>query len=236
MSHSLNKPGSKLILWLLILCMIGFTISRTLDFLKRTLPPDQQYIAYLALVAFDVGVLGWLYFATHAAEGDHQRVVAYGMIFVCSAGVIVTTICDLFIVSSANGLASKPDPQIGTIALWVVCIVISLNFLAGILVHLVSPKHRIHMETEKAKGVILEASFAKIAERAGEIAPRIAEASANYWEKEITRELIGSIPGNKVVESEPVAMAQQAALPAPKKKVRKLPQTEKLVDNAPPVK
>jgi hypothetical protein len=234
-----NKAGSKIILWLLILAMLGFTMSRTLDFLKRCLPADQQYIAYVALAAFDIGVLGWLYYAMHAASGDKQRALAYGMIFVCSAGVIVTTVCDLFLVSQANGLAVSPDRQLGTIAVWVVSAVIALNFLAGILVHLVDPTHERHSATEKAKDTIFKASLAAIEQRAGEMAPRIAEMSANYWEQKVTQELVGAIPGAKIVESRPlegqVAMAQTAQLPAPKKKVRKLPQTEKLasqpVDN-----
>jgi hypothetical protein len=227
----MNKTGSKIILWLLILGMLTFTISRTLDFLKRTLPSDQQYVAYIALCAFDIGVLGWLYYAMHAAEGDKQRSVAYGMVFVCAAGVIVTTICDLFIVSSANGLATSPDPQIGTVAVWVVSGVIALNFLAGIIVHLVDPKHLNHHATEKAKETIFKSSLEAIQQRAGEMAPRIAQMSADYWENKVTQELIGSIPGRQrmIAIEESTSLAQIAEMP---EKKRRQPKTENLADSA----
>lgn len=209
----MNSTGSKIILWGIILVMIGFTITRTLDFLKMTLPPGQGYIAYLGLVAFDIGVLGWLYYAMNGAQGK-QRVLAYGMVFVCAGGCIVTTVCDLFLISSQNGLAVKPDAQIGTIALWVVCAVIALNFLSGILVHLFDPQHINHMATEEAKTVIFKASLEAIKQRAGEMAPRIAAMSANHWEQVVTQELLGTLPrsANKeqIVESNsvPVALAQ----------------------------
>lgn len=225
----MNSAGSKIILWGLILTMIAFTITRTLDFLKMTLPPGQGYIAYLGLVAFDVGVLGWLYYAMNGAQGK-QRVLAYGMVFVCAGGCIVTTVCDLFLISSQNGLAVRPDAQMGTIALWVVCAVIAMNFLAGILVHLFDPLHINHMATEEAKNVIFKSSLEAIKARAGEMAPRIALLSADHWEQEVTRELIGAIPGNKakrpeIVESvlEPVQLAQTVQEPEKKKRVRKLP-------------
>jgi hypothetical protein len=206
--------------------MIAFTISRTIDFLKRTLPPEQGYIAYLAVAAFDIGVLAWLYFAMNGAEGQ-QRVVAYGMVFICAGGVIVSTVCDLFIISSANGLAIKPDMQMGTIALWIVCAVIALNFLAGILVHLFEPGHIRHHAVENAKGIIFRKSLEAINVRAAEIAPQIAASSADYWERVVTQELIESLPKGKegtIVEltMEPVALAQTIRQPSVAAKVAAL--------------
>lgn len=191
---NLNRTGSKVVLWFLILAMLGFTVTRTLHFLVQTFPPDQQYIAYLALAAFDIGVLGWLYYAMHAAEGTGQRVVGYGMIFVCAAGVLVTTIADMLMVSAKNGVTNKLPPDVATVALWAVMLVIALNFLAGILVHLLDPRHQKHMIVENAKDTIHAAAHAAIAKRAGDIAPRIAERVAAYWEDQITQEMIGHIP------------------------------------------
>ena len=109
---NLHSAGAKVILWFLILAMLGFTVTRTLHFLIQTFPPDQAYVAYLALAAFDIGVLGWLYYATNSAEGTGQRVVGYGMIFVCAAGVIITTIADMLMVSAENGVTKK-SPRCG---------------------------------------------------------------------------------------------------------------------------
>src|SRR6266516_1836036 len=117
----MNKIGGKIILWGLIIALLIFTAIRTLHFLQLTFPADLQYVAYLGLAAFDIGILGWLYFAMHSAEGEAQRTVSYGMIFVCTAGVVITTIADMIIVSSQNGLTKLP-PQWGTIGLWGVSI------------------------------------------------------------------------------------------------------------------
>ena len=219
---SLNRAGAKVVLWFLILAMLGFTATRTLHFLIQTFPPDQQYVAYLALAAFDVGVLGWLYYATNSAEGTGQRVVAYGMIFVCAAGVVVTTIADMLMVSAENGVTNKLPPDVATAALWAVMIVIALNFFAGILVHLLDPKHQKHMVVENAKDKIHNAVHEAIGQRAGEMAPRIAERVAAYWEEQTVQEMLGHIPLAKGVvppASSPVAQLPSApqspvALPA----------------------
>jgi hypothetical protein len=191
---SLNKNGGKVVLWLLILCMFGFTIVRSLHFLQQTLPADQTYVAFLALAAFDIGVLGWLYYAMHSASGVNQRVIAYGMIFICSGGVIATTVADMLMVSAANGVISKQPSYIGTIALWAVMLVIALNFLSGILVHLVDTKHAKHMAVESARDQITAASLAAIVTKAAEIAPRIAERVAQEWENDVIREMVGHLP------------------------------------------
>jgi hypothetical protein len=194
----MNKVGAKIVLWGLILAMLGFTVVRTLHFLQMTFPPDQQYIAYLALAAFDVGVLGWFYYATHAAEGAAQRAVAYGMIFICGAGVIITTIADMLMVSDQNGVINKLPPDLATIALWAVMIVIALNVAAGIIVHLVDPKHQRHMAAEAARDKIHMATLAQINKQADTIAPQIAERVAAHWADQTIAEMVGMLPGGRV--------------------------------------
>jgi hypothetical protein len=215
-NNKLHSTGSKIILWLLVLTMLFFTASRTLDFLAKTLPADQAYIAYIGLAAFDIGVLGWLYYATNAAEGAAQRTVAYGMIFVCAAGVILTMAADMQMYSTANGL-TKSDPNMATIAFYTVVVVIALNFLAGVLVHLNDPKHKRHMAVENGKDRIFAATVQAIEERAGEIAPSIAAALAAHWENQILVELTGSIPlkSGQTVPSLPPRSIPQLPEPTP---------------------
>jgi hypothetical protein len=208
---NLNKVGGKIVLWLLILSMLGYTVVRSLHFLQQTLPPDQQYVAFLALAAFDLGVLGWLYYAMHSASGVNQRVIAYGMVFVCCGGVIVTTISDMLIVSDKNGMIAKMPPYTATVALWTVMAVIALNFLAGILTHLVDTKHVKHMAVESARDQITAASLAAIVAKAAEIAPQIAERVAFEWQNDIIREMVGHLPA---------MAAQMAVLPAADKIVQ----------------
>ncbi len=223
----MNSIGGKIVLWGLILTMLVFTAVRTLHFLMLTFPPDQQYVAFLALAAFDVGVLGWFYYATHSAEGAAQRTIAYGMIFICLAGVAITTIADMILVGAQNGLTKLP-PQWGTIGLWGVIIVIILNVASGILVHLTDPKHLQHMAKESAKDKIHSLVVSEIHARAEQIAPMVAQQAAQYWVNQTVHDFIGHIPGAKnpaqlpaptanptEVTGELIAMPQTASTPVP---------------------
>src|SRR5258708_6489060 len=207
----MNRIGGKIILWLLILSLIVFTAIRTLHFLELTFPPDLGYVAYLGLAAFDIGILGWFYFATQSAEGAGQRAIAYGMIFVCMTGVVITTVADMVIVSSQNGLTKLP-PQWGTIGLWGVIIVIVLNVVAGIVVHLAAPEHARHLAMENARDRIHSTVLAHISAQADTIAPQIAAHTAQHWANQVIHEMTGSIPGSynapvlstpKVVDADP---------------------------------
>lgn len=189
----LNKTGAKILLWMLILGMLGYTATRTLHFLQATFPPGEQYVAFIALVAFDAGVLGWFYYATHAARGAKQRAVAYGMIFVCAAGVIITTVADMLTVSAQNGIVAQ-NPQVATVGLWGCIIVIVLNVVGGLLVHLVDPAHLQHMKEEELHDKIVEATHKHMEQETARIAPGIAARLAEHWSDNITAELIGKLP------------------------------------------
>jgi hypothetical protein len=229
----MNHIGGKIILWGLILAMLVFTAIRTLHFLQLTFPPDQQYVAYLALAAFDVGILGWFYYATQSAEGVYQRVIAYGMIFICMAGVCLTTIADMILVSSENGLTKLP-PQWGTIGVWGVIIVIILNVVSGILVHLADPVHLQHMAKESAKDKIHALVVTEIHNRAQEIAPQVAQQAAQYWVNQTVHEFLGHIPGAKQPAQlpqpqttvQPVSMAQSGTFIPPQKHLTQQEQQE----------
>jgi hypothetical protein len=189
----MNRQGGKILLWLLVLGLMIFTATRTLDFISIMLPPDQQYIGYLALTAFDLGALCWFYFATQSAEGTSQRTVAYGMIFVCGLGVVITTVADMLIGAQRHGINAEPA-QFGQLAVWAVIGVIVLNVAGGFLVHLVDPKHQRHMAKENARDMIHQAGLAAIVAKASEIAPRIATRVAQEFEDEVIREMIGHLP------------------------------------------
>lgn len=214
----MHKTGGKIILWGLILAMLIFTATRTIHFLMLTFAADQQYIAWLGLAAFDIGVLGWMYYGMNAAEGAAQRAVAYGMIFVCMGGVIATTIADMVLVSAQNGVTKLPT-QWGTLGLWAVIIVITLNVAAGVIVHLVDPKHQRHAAQEGARDKIHAATMTHISQQAELIAPQIASAVAQHWANQTIAEMAGMLPANKqpsrVVDADPVTLPQTAQIAAP---------------------
>jgi hypothetical protein len=197
-----NKVGGKFVLWLIIIGMLVFTAIRTVHFLQLTFPPDEQYVAYLGLAAFDVGVLAWFYFATSSAEGAAQRWVAYAMIAVCTGGVLATTVADMTIVSHENGLSRLPQ-DMGTLGLWAVIIVIVLNVAAGILAHLLDSAHQKHFEMQNAKDIIHTTTMQHIKQQAHTIAPQIAAQVSQYWASQVAAEMTGQIPGAQPLQIAP---------------------------------
>ncbi len=184
----MHKQGGKIVLWGIIIGMLAYTAIRTIHFLQLTLPADQQYVAYIGLIAFDVGVLAWFYYAISAAEGATQRAIAYGMIFVCATGVCTTTVMDMTLGASRNGLYAVP-PQWFTVGLWAVILVIITNFIAGICVHLNDPEQKKRMEIQHVQDEIHALTLKKIREQKNTIAPKIANAIAADWANQTIMEM-----------------------------------------------
>lgn len=203
----LGRNGSKWILMLVMLGLLVFTASRTLHFLQMTFPKDQEYLAYLGLVSFDLGALAWLWYSSSAAEGVQQRVVAYGMIAVCVLGIAITTVADILTVSSANGIEVQMPKDIATVSLWSVCGVIILNVIAMFLVHLFDPKHVRHMAMEDGRAKILEQSYAAIKATSSEIAPIVARHVAEQWKRDTMIALMGYVPDSVGLSSPTVVDA-----------------------------
>lgn len=190
----------------LILALLIFTASRTVHFLQLTFPPDFAYVAYLALAAFDGGIIGWSIFATVSAEGAMQRGLAYLMIFVCLVGVILTTVADTIISSGENGLTKVP-PYMATIGVWGSLVVIILNVVAGVVAHLASPHHVRKFQLESIHDEIHQLTIQHIRASALDIAPKIAAESADHWVRLTVQDAVGSLPMPK---------KQNLQLPGPK--------------------
>lgn len=197
----------------LILALLIFTASRTVHFLQMTFPPDFSYIAYLALAAFDGGMIGWAIFATSSAEGAIQRGLAYTMIGICLIGVVLTTVADTIISSGANGLTKIP-PYMTTVGVWGSLAVIVLNVVAGVVTHLVSPSHMRKFELESIHDQIHQVTMQHIKESATRIAPQIAREQADYWVRQTIQDSIGGLPGSsmfsRIVDAAPPPVQQLA--------------------------
>ena len=179
----------------LMIALMIYTATRTIDFIQMTFPKSMAYVAYLALAAFDGGIIGWTIFATWSAEGALQRGLAYLMIFVDTLGVVLTTVADTTTVSAQNGL-TKLDPNMVTVGMWGSIAIIVLNVVAIIVTHLVSPQHMRKFELENVHDSIHQLTMQHIKDRAIEIAPRIAEEHADHWVRTTIQEVVGSLPAS----------------------------------------
>lgn len=198
---------SHLLLWWLVLSLLCFTGLRTLHFLSLTFPPDQAYMPWLGLAAFDGGVLLWLGYARSAAKG-WQRPISYLMIAVCMGGVIICTWADTFLVASKNGLVQLPIGMADQ-ALRGVLGVILANVIAGVVIHLVSPEHLRQWVLETAQDKINAEALKQIQQRSVEITPDVASQLSDQWKKETYNMLLlKGPPGDgkkKAVENEQIS-------------------------------
>lgn len=182
-----------IILGCLILALLIYTATRTIHFLQMTFPPSMSYVAYLALAAFDGGIIGWTIFATFGSEGPAQRAIAYLMIFICAIGVILTTVADTLIVSQDNHLTKAP-PDIATVGLWGSIAIIVLNVLAGITVHLASPHHIRKWQMETMRDDVYRAAMKHTKTKVSEQIPALAQGMANFEIQRLAQELVGHLP------------------------------------------
>jgi hypothetical protein len=162
------------------LALLGYTALRTLDLIQLTLPVSQQAVGYLALVAFDGGLVGWTLFYLHGAKGAWQRAIATMMIVVSLAGVLIAFATDTFYQSAARGTIATIDPAFVSTAIWGMVAVIGANVGAVVGIHLTDPEARKAQAEEEARDKITEAVLKKIASNAEilatELAPQIGEA------------------------------------------------------------
>lgn len=181
-----------LVLWLLILGLLIFTGIRTVHFLQMTFPPDQGYMAYVGLAAFDIGVLLWFLFGKYGARG-WQRAIAYLMIFICLLGVCICTYADTMVVSAQNGMVTLP-PGTADMALRGIIAIILTNVVAGIGAHIADPDHLRQWAIESAKDRIEDQTLKAISQQAVLIAPDVAEKQALAWSNEMYRNLMLAAP------------------------------------------
>lgn len=188
----------------LMIALLIYTATRTVHFLQMTFPASMNYVAYLALAAFDGGILGWTIFATSTAEGALQRGLAYLMIFVDTLGVILTTIADTTTVSAQNGL-TKLDPNMVAVGMWGSIAIIVLNVVAIIVTHLVAPHHVRKFELENVHDSIHQLTMQHIRDRSLEIAPQIAAEHAEHWVRQTIQDVVGSLPASSQTRQLPAA-------------------------------
>jgi len=174
---------------LVSLILLGFTSYRTVHFIQQTLPAESWLLAFFALGAFDIGLLGWIALHTWNASGSEQRSISITMIWVDIAGVAITFLADSYIQSGINGLTGKLDSAWTFVALSATGLVILANVVAFVFYHLCSPARKKMQSEEKLRSQIEERANQMVEEQneilAAQLAPlmtqdRMKRLSAQY--------------------------------------------------------
>lgn len=187
-----------LLVTLLGLALLGYTAVRTLDLIALTLPSDKQVTAYLALAAFDGGLVLWALFFMNGARGQWQRGIAILMTIVSAVGVIAALAGDTFYHTGTAGLTRQIDPAFIESVVWIMVTVIALNIAAVTGVHLTDPDRLKAQAEAEALDKIEDATLQKIAASADSLAAELAPMKAAAWVEEMrARHGASVVPASK---------------------------------------
>ena len=194
--------------------LLGYTASRTLNFIRMTLPPDQHDTAYLALVAFDGGLLLWTAFYLHGAKGPWQRGIAALMIVVSLVGVLIGFGADTLYTATGFGLAKMTAGDAQS-AIWGMVIIIGLNVAAVTVTHMTHPDALRAQAEEEAHDRITMATLEQIKQNATHLAAELAPQLAGKWTQDMRlQHLQGIEPASAPPRLKPVRLNSEAKPPA----------------------
>ncbi len=174
---------------LMALALMLFTASRTLDLLQLLLPANQSVFAYLGLVAFDGGLLGWSMFFAYGARGAYQRAIALLMVIMSLIAIGVSTIADLMLSASAKGLVDALSEQQRLAILLAVGAIVFINVAAFFLTHITEPDRLRHMAVEGARDKIQARTLQLISQKADVHANDMADQLSEQWVSEAYAQL-----------------------------------------------
>ncbi len=203
-----------------------YSASRTLALLQMTLPSGQKDVAFLALLAFDGGLVAWLLTFMYGAEGAWQRAIAGVMVVVDLVGVVIGFGADSLIGASQNGMV-KVDEGIALTAILLTTGIIAANIAATVFFHMLSPENRRRMTSEAARDRIEQASLKAIEQEANTLALQLAPVVASAWVRDMESQYSHGLSGRETRPalqsgSEMVTMASEGQpVELPSKKVVK---------------
>jgi len=169
----LKKSVSSLILNGIALGLLLFTATRTIHLFQYLLPADQSYMAFVALVAFDGGLLGWMNYFLRGAKGPHQRGIAACLTVIDLIAVIISFSGDMFFVANAKGIVHI-DPAWATTIIWALVAIIAANLAAIVGCHMMSPENIEAQRLEHTNDKIMTQAFDLLDKQSDELAAEVA--------------------------------------------------------------
>ena len=176
----MKKPSfaPKFLLYAMGLVLLLYTAYRTVSLVSQTLPTEAALLSIAAVVAFDGGIIAWLFYFTRGAKSNQQVAIAGGMIFVDFIGVAILFISHTLL--NERLYAQNPDTlrNLGVLAIWTLVIGTLANVGALLLSHAFDPdeimtraRRGVEAEISKKAVEMVEAEGAKLA---GQVAPGLA--------------------------------------------------------------
>lgn len=172
--------GSYLILGLGV-ALLGYSATRSLDFIVMTLPPDREILAYFGLAALDGGLVAWVLCFMYGSHGSWQRGVSILMAIGDFIGVVVFFTLDTLYNTGASGMTEALSPGDIYSAVLGLSAVIALNIGGTIAYHMTEPSMLKAIADEEAFSKIDDAARKQIAQSADALAAELSPIIAADW-------------------------------------------------------
>ena len=176
----MKKPSfaPKFLLYAMGFVLLLYTSYRTINLVSMTLPQEAVLLSVAAVVAFDGGIISWLYYFTRGAKSNQQVAIAGTMILVDFIGVGILFISHTLL--NERLYAQNPETlrNLGVLAIWTLVIGTLANVGALLLSHAYDPdeimaraRRDVEAEIQKRAVELVEAEAGKLA---GQVAPSLA--------------------------------------------------------------
>lgn len=171
---------------LIIGTLAGLVITgiHTVNIGALTLPPEQIYIAYIALVFFEGGTLLWFRALKHGARGSWQRAIAFVMLIISFVGVGLTTIADSFLQAEVRGLLEN-DTNFARSIIVAITMVVVINVIAYLGFELTDPETLREMAERDAQDTISDKALEQIKRESQSLAAELRDQIAGAWRTEM---------------------------------------------------
>jgi hypothetical protein len=206
--------------------LLVYSASRSLDFIRLTLPADRAILAYFGLAALDGGLVAWLLSYLYASRG-WQRVIAFVMVIVDLLGAVAMfTLDTLYNTGKAGMTTALTADQLET-AVLALSGIIALNIAATVAHHMTDPDQLKAQAEEEAFDKVESATLKQISKNADQLAAQLAPTMAADWMRNTQARYMaqlgtGKIPtllegkAEDVTPTAPVYMPILAEQPKPK--------------------
>lgn len=160
--------------------LLGYSATRSLDFIRLTLPPDRAILAYFGLAALDGGLIAWLLSYLYGSRG-WQRVISFVMIIADLAGAVGMFTLDTLYNTGKAGMTTALTADELESAVLVLSGVIAMNIAAAVAHHMVDPDQLKAQAEEDAFDKVEAATLKQISKNADQLAAQLAPTLAADW-------------------------------------------------------
>lgn len=218
----IKKIGA-LMVTVLGLLLLVYSATRSLDFIRMTLPADKTVIAWFGLAALDGGLICWILSYLHGSKGGWQRAISLLMILVDLVGSVAMFTADTLYNMGANGITTALTADEMQNAALALSGIIALNIASTVAHHLTDPDKLRAAAEEEAFSQVEDATLKQITKNAESLAAELAPTLAADWMQNtrakytahLTAQLQTALPTPRIIDA--VAVDTKPATPTRKR-------------------